>query len=185
MEAARILKTLGVRPRRTIRVALWTGEEQGLLGSQAYVKEHFGSFENPKREYFLLSAYLNIDNGTGRARGATVFGPPEAAAVIREALAPLTDLGLVGAAATIRRVLGSTDSTSFSAVGLPGINFEQDPIQYDSATHHTNLDTFERVIEDDVKTSAIAIAATLYQLAMRDDLLPRFDKTTMPAGPAR
>ncbi len=185
MEAARILKTLGVRPRRTIRVALWTGEEQGLLGSQAYVKEHFGSFENPKREYFLLSAYLNIDNGTGRARGATVFGPPEAAAVIREALAPLTDLGLVGAAATIRRVLGSTDSTSFSAIGLPGINFEQDPIQYDSATHHTNLDTFERVIEDDVKTSAIAIAATLYQLAMRDDLLPRFDKTTMPAGPAR
>jgi Zn-dependent M28 family amino/carboxypeptidase len=181
MEAARILKVLGVRPRRTIRVALWTGEEQGLLGSQAYVKEHFGSFESPKREYPLLSAYLNIDNGTGRARGATVFGPPAAAAVVREALAPFADLGLVGAAATNRRVLGSTDSTSFAAAGLPSVNFEQDPIQYDSATHHTNLDTYERIIESEVKTSAIAIAATIYQLAMRDDPLPRFDKTAMPA----
>ena len=181
MEAARILKVIGVRPRRTIRVALWTGEEQGLLGSQAYVKEHFGSFESPKPDYFLLSAYLNIDNGTGRTRGASVFGPATAAAVIREALAPLVDLGLVGAAATSRRALGSTDSASFNAAGLPGINFEQDPIQYESATHHTNLDTFERIIEEDVKTSAIAIAATAYHLAMRDELLPRFDKTTMPA----
>ena len=181
MEAARLLKVLGVQPRRTIRVALWTGEEQGLLGSQAYVKDHFGSFESPKRAYFLLSAYLNIDNGTGRARGAAVFGPGDAAAVIRAALAPVADLGLVGAAATHRRFLGSTDSTSFSSAGLPGVNFEQDPIQYDSATHHTNLDTFERVIEDDVKTSVIAIAATTYQLAMRDELLPRFDRATMPA----
>ena len=181
MEAARILKTIGVRPRRTIRVALWTGEEQGLLGSQAYVREHFGTFENPKRDYFLLAAYLNIDNGTGRARGASVFGPPAAAAVIREALAPLADLGLVGAAATNRRALGSTDSASFNAAGLPGINFEQDPIQYESATHHTNLDTFERIIEEEVKTSAIALAATAYHLAMRDELLPRFDKASMPA----
>src|SRR5262249_36306923 len=86
MEAARILKAIGVKPRRTIRVALWGGEEEGLLGSQAYVKEHFGSFEEPKPEYWKLSAYLNIDSGTGRARGAGVFGPPEAAAVLRDAL---------------------------------------------------------------------------------------------------
>jgi hypothetical protein len=182
MEVARILKAIGVAPRRTIRVALWSGEEQGLLGSQAYVSQHFGSFEDPKREYFSLAAYLNIDNGTGRARGATVFGPPAAAAVIREALAPFADLGVVGAAATTRRVLGSTDSSSFNVAGLPGINFDQDPIQYDSHTHHTNLDTYERVIEDDVKASVIVIAGTLYQLAMSDDLLPRFDKSTMPAG---
>ena len=149
MEAARILKALGVRPRRTIRVALWSGEEQGLLGSQSYVREHFGSFENPKRDHFLLAAYLNLDTGTGRVRGATVFGPSDAAQVIRQALAPFADLGVVGAAATGRRALGSTDSTSFNAAGLPGINFDQDPIQYDAATHHTNLDTYERVVEGD------------------------------------
>ncbi len=182
MEAARVLKVLGVVPRRTIRVALWSGEEQGLLGSQAYVREHFGRFEDPLADHFLLSAYLNIDAGTGKVRGATVFGPPTAAAVIREALAPFADLGVVGAASTSRRVIGATDSTSFNAAGLPGINFTQDPIQYEAATHHTNLDTYERIIEDDVRSSVIVVAATLYELAMRDELLPRFDKTTMPAG---
>jgi Zn-dependent M28 family amino/carboxypeptidase len=180
MEAARLLKAIGVRPRRTIRVALWSGEEQGLLGSQAYVKEHFGSFEDPKTAYGSLSAYLNLDNGTGRVRGATVFGPAAAAAVVRRALAPFADLGVVGAAAIDRRALGSTDSTSFNAAGLPGINFDQDPIQYESHTHHTNLDTYERVVEDDVKAAAIVIAGVLYDLAMRDELVPRFDKKTMP-----
>ena len=182
MEAARILKAIGVRPRRTIRVALWSGEEQGLLGSQAYVRQHFGSFEDPKREHFLLSAYLNLDSGTGRVRGASVFGPPDAAAVIRAALARFADLGVVGAAATSRRTLGLTDSGPFNAAGLPGVNFDQDPIQYDAATHHTNLDTYERIIEDDMRTSAVVIAATLYELAMRDERLPRFNKNTMPAG---
>ena len=182
MEAARILKALDVRPRRTIRVALWSGEEEGLLGSQAYVREHFGPVEDPKPGHYLLSAYLNLDNGTGRVRGASVFGPPEAAAVIRAAIAPFDDLGVVGAFATSRRAVGATDSTSFNAAGLPGINFEQDPIQYEAATHHTNLDTYERVIEQDVRTSAVVVAATLYELAMRDELLPRFTKTTMPAG---
>jgi carboxypeptidase Q len=181
MEAARLLKAIGIKPRRTIRVALWSGEEQGLLGSQAYVKEHFGSFENPTSAFGSLSAYLNIDNGTGRVRGATVFGPAAAAAVVRRALAPFADLGVVGAAAIDRRTLGSTDSTSFNAAGLPGINFDQDPIQYESHTHHTNLDTYERVSEEDVKASAIVIAGVLYDLAMRDDLVPRFDKNTMPA----
>jgi hypothetical protein len=149
------------------------------------VREHFGSFEDPKRDFGVLSAYLNLDNGTGRVRGARVFGPPEAAAVIRAALAPFADLGVVGAIATDRRTLGSTDSSSFNAAGLPGINFEQDPIQYDTHTHHTNLDTYERIVEDDVKASAIVIAATVYHLAMRDDLLPRFKQNTMPAPSRR
>src|SRR5258708_6708892 len=100
MEAARILKAIGVTPRRTIRVALWSGEEEGILGSQAYVKQHFGSFENQKPEYAKLVAYLNIDSGTGRARGAGVFGPPSAAAVVRQALKPFEGLGVFGASAT-------------------------------------------------------------------------------------
>lgn len=183
MEAARILKAIGVKPRRTIRVALWSGEEQGLLGSQAYVKEHFGSFENPKPDFTKLVAYFNIDSGTGRARGAGVFGPPEAATVVREALAPFADLGVAGAIATKSRGLGGSDNTSFNQAGLPGIGMGQDPIEYNSATWHTNLDTYERIIEDDVKTSAIVIASAVYQLAMRDEMLPRFTKEAMPPLP--
>jgi hypothetical protein len=186
MEAARILKALGVTPRRTIRVALWSGEEEGLLGSQAYVKQHFGTFESQKQpEYSKLVAYLNIDSGTGRARGAGVFGPPAAAAVVRQALAPFQDLGVAGASATTSRNVAGTDSTSFNNAGLPGIGFGQDPIEYNTHTHHTNLDNYERVIEDDVKASAIAIAATLYHLAMREEMLPRLPASQMPPLPAR
>jgi carboxypeptidase Q len=181
MEAARILKAIGVQPRRTIRVALWGGEEEGLLGSQAYVKEHFGSFESQKPEFAKLDAYLNIDSGTGQARGAGVFGPASAAAILRETLAPFQDLGVVGASATRSRAVGGTDSTSFNNAGLAGIGFSQDPIEYNSHTHHTNLDHYERIIESDVKASAIAIAATLYQLAMRDQMVPRFGASDMPA----
>ena len=183
MEAARILEALGVQPRRTIRVALWSGEEEGLLGSKAYVEQHFGSHESPRPEFSTLAAYLNIDSGTGRARGATVFGPPQAATVIRQALAPFADLGVAGAIATRSRNLGGTDSTSFNHAGLPGINFTQDPIEYETHTHHTNLDTYERVIEEDARASAISIAATVYQLAMRDEMLPRFKKEDMPQAP--
>ena len=185
MEAARILKAIGVQPRRTIRVALWSGEEEGLLGSQAYVKQHFGTFEEPKAEYSKLVAYFNVDSGTGRVRGASVFGPPEAAAVVRQALAPFEDLGVMGAIASKSRALGGTDSTSFSQAGLTGIGLGQDPIEYNSATWHTNLDTYERIIDDDAKKSAIAVAAALYQLAMRDELLPRFSKETMPPLPPK
>ena len=185
MEAARILKAIGVKPRRTIRVALWSGEEQGLLGSQAYVKQHFGTFEEPKPEYAKFGGYFNVDSGTGRVRGASVFGPPEAAAVVREALAPFEDLGVMGAIASKSRGLGGTDSTSFSQAGLPGIGLGQDPIEYNSATWHTNLDSYERIIEEDAKKSAIAIAAAVYQLAMRDELLPRFTKETMPPVPPK
>jgi len=183
MEAARILKTIGVKPRRTIRVALWSGEEQGLLGSQAYVKEHFGSFENPKPGYEKFGGYFNIDAGTGKARGMAVFGPPEGATVLREILAPFADYGVVGSINSRSRNLGGSDHTSFNQAGLPGIGVQQDPIEYFTHTWHTNLDTYERVIEDDVKKSAIVIAATVYALAMRDELLPRYKTGEMPALP--
>ncbi len=183
LEAARILHTLGLRPRRTIRVALWSGEEQGLLGSKAYVKEHFGTFEQPKPEYFKFNGYLNIDSGTGRIRGANVFGPPETATVLRQALAPFADLGVVGAIATASRRTGGTDSTSFNEAGLPGINLAQDPIEYGTHTWHTNLDTYERIVESDVRSAAIVVAAAVYHLAMRDEMLPRFTKEKMPAAP--
>ena len=183
MEAARILMAIGVQPRRTIRVALWGGEEQGLLGSQAYVAEHFGSAENPKPEFEKFGGYFNIDSGTGRARGASVFGPSAAAAVLREAFAPFEDLGLMGSTSTRSRRRGGSDHTSFNEAGLPGIGMSQDLIEYGSHTWHTNLDTYERVVEADLKSSAIAIAAAVYQLAMRDDLLPRFAEGEMPARP--
>ena len=184
MEAARILKALGAQPRRTIRVALWSGEEEGLLGSQAYVEQHFGSFEHPKPEFATVAGYLNIDSGTGRVRGASVFGPPEAATIVRRVLAPFADLGVVGAIATKSRNVGGTDSTSFNHAGLPGIGFGQDPIEYGTHTHHTNLDTYEPIVEADMKASAMSIAATLYELAMRDDMLPRFTSADMPPPPA-
>jgi hypothetical protein len=183
MEAMRILKTLNVKPRRTIRVALWSGEEEGLLGSQAYVKEHFGSFENPKSGYEKFGGYFNIDSGTGRVRGAGVFGPPDAANIIRKLLEPFKEDGVVGATATRSRNLGGSDNTSFNQAGLPGIGMGQDPIEYQSNTWHTNLDTYERILEDDVKKDAVEIAWCVYQLAMRDDLLPRFAKPDMPAPP--
>jgi Zn-dependent M28 family amino/carboxypeptidase len=184
MEAARILRSLGVKPRRTIRVALWSGEEQGLLGSQAYVKEHFGTFENPKPEYFKFGGYFNIDSGTGRARGMSIFGPAEAADVLRPILAPFEELGFMGVITSRSRGIGGSDHTSFNNAGLPGIGVGQDPIEYNTTTWHTNLDTYERIIEDDVKKSAIVIAAAVYHLAMRDEMLPRFAKDTMPALPA-
>jgi len=183
MEAARILKALGLKSRRTIRVALWSGEEQGLLGSQAYVAEHFGSFENPKPGYEKFGGYFNIDSGTGRIRGASVFGPPETAKILRDILKPFKDDGVVGAIATRSRGLGGTDSTSFNKAGLPGIGLGQDPIEYGTHTWHTNLDTYERIHEEDVKKAAIVVATALYQLAMRDELLPRFPKDAMPPLP--
>ena len=129
MEAARILTAVGVKPRRTIRVALWSGEEQGLLGSQAYIRDHFGSYEDQKPAFSKLAAYFNIDSGTGRARGLTLFGPPEAATVLREALGSFTDLGLLGVTTTRSRQATSTDAFSFAAAGLPGVNALQDPIE--------------------------------------------------------
>ena len=183
LEAIRILQAIGVKPRRTIRVALWSGEEQGLLGSQAYVKEHFGMAENPKPEYANFAGYFNIDSGTGRARGASVFGPPEAAAILREATKAFADNGFFGVNPTQSRRRGGTDSTSFNEAGLPGIGLQQDPIEYNSHTWHTNLDTYERIIETDAQQSAMVIAAGVYHLAMRDQMLPRLPKDKMPPLP--
>lgn len=188
MEAARIINALvksgAIKaPRRTIRVALWSGEEQGLLGSQAYVKEHFGSVENPKPEFARFGGYFNIDSGTGKARGMGVFGPEEASAGLRAVLAPFEDYGFYGVLPSRSRALGGSDNTSFSQAGLPGIGVGQDPIEYFNITWHTNLDTYERIIEDDAKKSAIVIAAAVYHLAMSDSLLPRFSAEQMPALP--
>ncbi|MBM3807832.1 MAG: M20/M25/M40 family metallo-hydrolase [Acidimicrobiia bacterium] len=183
MEAIRILQALGVKPRRTIRLALWSGEEQGLLGSQAYVKEHFGMAENPKPGHANFAGYFNIDSGTGRARGMSVFGPTEAAAILRDATRPFADNGFFGANATQSRRRGGSDHTSFNEAGLPGIGVQQDPIEYGSHTWHTNLDTYERIIEQDAQQSAMVIAAAVYHLAMRDQLLPRLPKDRMPPLP--
>lgn len=183
MEAARILKAIGVKPRRTIRVALWSGEEQGLLGSQAYVKQHFGSAEAPTADYNKFAGYFNIDMGTGQARRFIGFGPAEVTTILGDIGSPFSDLGFLGAANTRNRGLGGSDHTSFNQAGLPGISVQQDPIEYFTHSWHTNLDTYERIIEDDVKKSAIIIAAAVYQLAMRDEMLPRFKAADMPALP--
>ena len=186
MEAVRILSAIGARPRRTIRIALWSGEEQGLFGSAAYVKQHFGTFEDPKPAFGKLSAYFNMDSGTGRIRGMTAFGSAATATVLREATASFKDLGMLGATTTrTRGAGGGTDSASFNNAGLPGVNTILDGIQYDSVTWHTNLDTYERIVEDDVKKAAIVVAGTVYHLAMRDELLPRFAQQDMPRPPAR
>lgn len=183
MEAVRVMQALGLKPRRTIRIALWSGEEQGLLGSKAYVKEHFGTFEEQKPEYGSLVAYFNIDSGTGRARGASVFGPPEAATAVRAALEPFSDLGVIGATSSRSRNPGGTDSTSFNAAGLDGIGMMQDPIEYGTHTWHTNLDTYERIIPEDAVKSSISIAAAVWHVANRDEPLPRFTKEKMPEPP--
>ena len=181
MEAVRILAALHLHPRRTIRIALWSGEEQGLLGSLAYVEQHFGSFEKPKPEYAKLSAYFNIDSGTSKPRGASVFGPPGAAAMIRDALMPFQDWGFTGVRATSGRAIGGTDSTSFNNAGLPGVGLSQDPFDYNTFTHHTNLDTYERIYEEDVREGAVEIAAAVYAIAMADQMIPRFAAAEMPA----
>lgn len=184
LEAIRILKAIDAKPRRTIRVALWSGEEQGLRGSAAYVAQHFGSFENPKPEYDNFSAYFNVDSGTGRARGLTVFGPPAAAQLLRQLVAPFATDGVMGATTTRSRNRGGSDHTSFNEAGLPGVSVNQDPIEYDSHTWHTNLDTYERIVESDVKQAAMTVATAVYHLAMRDDKVPRFSKDAMPKPPA-
>jgi carboxypeptidase Q len=194
MEAARILETVGAKPRRTIRVALWSGEEEGELGSIAYVQSHFGTAEAPKQpEFSKLDAYWNIDDGTGRVRGATIFGPPDAAIVLAQFFKPFEEWGIYGASASTSRAEGSTDSGAFNMAGLAGIGTRQDPIEYNSTSWHTNLDNYERIVPDDVMKNAVISASVVYHLAMRDKMLPRFAPDAMPpvaaargggAGPA-
>ncbi len=180
LEAVRILTALHLKPRRTIRIALWSGEEEGLLGSLAYVKQHFGSFEDQKPEYAKLDAYFNIDSGTGKPRGAGIFGPEGAAAMVRDAMMPFADWGFMGVLKSDSRRTGGTDSTSFNNAGLPGIGLAQDPFDYGSFTHHTNLDTYERIYEEDVREGAVEIASAVYAFAMADDMVPRFKDSEMP-----
>ena len=181
LEAARILEAVGAGPRRTIRVALWSGEEQGLLGSIAYVQQHFGMAESPKPEHATLDAYWNIDDGTGRVRGASIFGPPEAGVILAQFLKPFEEWGVYGASTTSSRMTGGTDSTSFNQAGLPGIGTRQDPIEYNSTTWHTNLDTYERIVPDDVMKNAVITASVVLHLANRETMIPRFPAAQMPA----
>jgi carboxypeptidase Q len=198
MEAVRIIKTLGLQPRRTIRVALWTGEEEGLLGSRAYVKEHFGELVSPspmpsppgasearpvaaptptpratlvtKPEWEKFDAYFNLDNGTGKIRGVYLQGNNTVAPLFRQWLQAFRP---VGAETLTLSNTGGTDHLSFDAIGLPGFQFIQDEIEYDSRTHHSNMDVFDRVQADDMKQAATIMAAFVYQTAMRDEKLPR------------
>ncbi len=172
MEAMRILKTLGVKPRRTIRLALWGGEEQGLLGSKAYVREHFADPADMvlEPEHARVAAYFNSDNGAGRVRGIWTQGNPAAAAVFEEWMKPLADLGVTALSA---RSTGSTDHVSFDAVGLPGFQFMVDRLEYNSRTHHSNMDVYDRVPKDDLVQQAVVAAVFAYDAAMRDEKLPR------------
>jgi carboxypeptidase Q len=184
VEALRLIHTLNLPHRRTIRVALWSGEEEGLYGSIAYVAAHFGSAENPKPEWFKLDAYLNLDGGTGKPRGASVFGPPEASAMVQTAMDNFKDWGFYHVNPSLGRATGGTDSTSFNNAGLPGVGLSQDGFDYGSYTHHTSFDTYERIYEPDVREAAVEEALTLYSLANTDQMLPRCSAATMPAPPA-
>ena len=186
MEAARILEATGAKPRRTIRVALWSGEEEGLLGSFAYVKEHFGSAESPTKDFNKLDAYWNIDDGTGRVRGASVFGPPEAAAIVAQYFKPFEEWGIYGAARVDgtrrrrqrqRRVRGGRDCRA-SARSRTRSNTT-------ARRWHTNLDTYERIVPEDVMNNAVDHGVgDDRHLANRDQMLPRFAPDQMPAIPA-
>lgn len=170
LEVMRILKALDLQPRRTIRIALWSGEEQGLLGSRAWVEAH--------RELWpKISAYLNVDNGTGRIRGVWDQSNARVIPIFEQILWPFRDLGVV---AVKHGNTGGTDHLSFDRVGIPGFQFIQDPIEYGTRTHHTNADTFERLVLDDLKQAAVVVAYTAYHLAVRDDMMPRKDE--MAAG---
>lgn len=181
MEAMRILKTLNLRMDRTVRIALWSAEEQGLLGSRAYVKEHFADPETmtPKPEHAKLSAYFNLDNGSGKIRGVYLQGNDMVKPIFEAWLEPFKAMG---ATALPIRNTGSTDHVSFDAVGLPGFQFVQDPLEYSTRTHHSNLDTYERVQAPDLMQASAIVASFAYNAATRPDLLPR---KPMPKAPAR
>jgi carboxypeptidase Q len=191
MEVMRILNALKIKPRRTIRIALWSGEEEGLFGSKGYATQHFGSaplstapdqMQMPeflrkvagplelKPEQKMVSAYFNVDNGTGKARGIYTQGNSAVDGIFEQWMAPLRDLGMT---AISNRNTGGTDHLSFDAVGIPGFQFIQDPMDYDSRTHHSNMDTYERLQPADLKQLAVVEAIFVYNAAMRDKMIPR------------
>jgi Zn-dependent M28 family amino/carboxypeptidase len=172
MEALRILRAVGAKPRRTIRVGLWGGEEQGLLGSRAYVRDHLADVETMalKPEHGKLSAVFNSDNGTGKVRGIWLQGNMAARPIFEAWMAPLRDLGVT----TIGpRTVVSTDHVSFDNAGIPAFQFMVDRLEYNSRTHHSTMDTFDRVQRDDMVQQATVIAVFAYDAAMRDEKLPR------------
>jgi hypothetical protein len=193
MEAMRILKALDVKPRRTIRIGLWSGEEEGVFGSQGYVEKHFATFHYSgdakdadvplflqpmtapptlKPEGAKLDAYFNMDGGTGKPLGIYAEGNVGVGAIFQQWMAPLKDLGMTTVS---EKNTGGTDHVPFQMAGLPGFQFIQDPRDYDARTHHTNLDTYEHLSEPDLKQAAVVEAIFLYNAAMRDAMLPRPD----------
>lgn len=172
LEVMRIFKALGIQPRRTIRIGLWSAEEQGLLGSRGYVAKTFGGRNGAARlpAHDQFSAYYNIDNGTGKVRGIYLQGNEACRSIFTQWLVPFHDLG--ANTVTISNT-GGTDHQSFDAVGLPGFQFIQDEIEYDTRTHHSNMDTYDHLIEADLKQIATLVAAFVYNSAQRDEKLPR------------
>jgi hypothetical protein len=182
MEVVRLLKTLNLQPRRTIRIGLWSAEEQGALGSRAYVAAHFGrrvsDANNPsaptrlelKPEHEKFAGYFNLDYGTGKIRGVYLQGNEAVRPIFQAWLVPFHD---IGAATLTSAGIGATDHNSFDAVGLPGFQFIRDFMESNTRTAHTNMDVYEHVLEDDLKQSAVVAAAFIYQAAMRDEKLPR------------
>ncbi|MCA1650941.1 MAG: M20/M25/M40 family metallo-hydrolase [Acidobacteria bacterium] len=183
MEALRILKTSGVKLRRTVRIGLWGGEEQGLIGSREYVKQHFADRADMvlKPAHSKLSGYFNVDNGTGAIRGVYLQGNEAMAPIFEAWMKPFHNLGM--RTLTIRDT-GGTDHLSFDAVGLPGFQFIQDPVEYDTRTHHSNMDVYERIQEPDMKQNAVIVAAFVHHAANRDERLPR-KPLPKPQGPGR
>lgn len=172
LEAMRILKTLNIQPRRTIRIALWGGEEQGLYGSFGYVKKHFGDPADMKlkSEQSKISAYFNLDNGTGKIRGIYLQNNDSVANIFKAWLAPFNDMGATG---ITRSNTGSTDHISFDAVGIPAFQFIQDEMDYETRTHHSNMDTYDHLSIEDLQQAAVIVAAFVYNTAMHNDMLPR------------
>ncbi len=191
MEAMRILRSLDIKPRRTIRIGLWSGEEEGLLGSQGYVEQHFGSrppMDDPnmkgmptllrrdagaitvKPEQAKVAAYFNVDNGTGKIRGIYLQENEAVAPIFEQWMRPFKDLGMTTLS---MRNTGGTDHLSFDAVGIPGFQFIQDPIEYETRTHHSNMDVYDRLQPEDLKQISVIVASFVYDAAMRDQMLPR------------
>jgi carboxypeptidase Q len=180
LEAMRILKATGVKMRRTVRIGLWTGEEEGLLGSRAYVKQHFADWEADREpdkekievlpEHAKLDAYYNVDNGSGKIRGIYLQGNESVAPLFAQWMEPFHNLGMT--TLSIRNT-GGTDHLSFNEVSLPGFQFIQDPIEYETRTHHSNMDVYERIQEPDLKQMAVIVASFVYLTANREEMVPR------------
>ena len=174
MEAIRILKTIGFKPKRTIRIALWSSEEQGLHGSRGYVAKHFGDPKTMKltADQKKVSAYYNLDNGTGAIRGIYAQGNAGVAPIFQEWLKPFHDIE--AKTVTISNT-GGTDHLAFNAVGIPGFQFIQDPMDYDTRTHHSNMDTYDRLVAQDLRRSATIVAAFVYHTSERIAPMPRVE----------